>query len=333
MISVPVNDASHVAEARRACSDVAGRNGFDEADRGKVALVASEIVTNIVKHGKGGELLVGAFDDGRQAGVEIVGLDQGPGMIDIQACLADGYSSAGTRGHGLGAVVRQSSFVDIGSWPGVGTAILARVCTGRPSAADDGSRFSYGAITVAKPGEEVCGDSWSILRNGEAWTLMVADGLGHGPDAADASMQAVRLFQRYGRAELNAMLTDIHAGLRSTRGAALSVARFDLAGGKISFSGIGNVNGAIIVDGAVKRMVSMAGTAGYAVRKIQTFDYPFSKGLVVLHSDGLSATWTLAKYPRIEALHPTLIGAILYRDFCRHRDDATVVVVKRALNA
>lgn len=332
MISVPVHDASHVAEARRTCSDVAGASGFDETQRGRVSLVASEIATNIIKHGKGGELLVGAFDDGHQTGIEMIGLDRGPGMTNIQACLADGYSSAGTRGQGLGAVVRQSTFVDIGSWSGGGTAVLARICTARPSDPANRPQLLHGAIAVAKPGEEVCGDSWSIKVNGEAWTLLVADGLGHGPDAADASMQAVRLFHRYGNAAIVGMMDDIHAGLRATRGAAISAARFDPQAGRISFAGIGNVAGVIAANGELKRMVSMAGTAGYMVRKIQAFDYPFSNGMVILHSDGLSATWTLAKYPGIDALHPTLVASILYRDFCRHRDDATVVVVKRALN-
>jgi hypothetical protein len=78
-------------------------------------------------------------------------------------------------------------------------------------------------------------------------------------------------------------------------------------------------------------MISMSGTVGYNARIIRAFDYPFESGLVILYSDGLSASWTLARYPGIEAAHPTVIAGILYRDFCRHRDDATVVVVKRGL--
>jgi hypothetical protein len=84
----------------------------------------------------------------------------------------------------------------------------------------------------------------------------------------------------------------------------------------------------IISAGETKRMVSMAGTAGFNVRKIQGFDYPFQRGLVILHSDGLASSWSLDRYPNIAALHPSLIAAILYRDFTRNRDDATVLVAK-----
>ena len=73
----------------------------------------------------------------------------------------------------------------------------------------------------------------------------------------------------------------------------------------------------------------MPGTAGHNARKIQAFDYPFESGLVILHSDGLEHEldpWRAI--PILQASHPTLIAAILYRDFGRRRDDATVLVGK-----
>jgi hypothetical protein len=47
-----------------------------------------------------------------------------------------------------------------------------------------------------------------------------------------------------------------------------------------------------------------------------------------MHSDGLSSSWTLDKYPGLATFHPALIAAILYRDLSRHRDDSTVLVGK-----
>jgi hypothetical protein len=92
--------------------------------------------------------------------------------------------------------------------------------------------------------------------------------------------------------------------------------------------GLGNVAGVIAVNGDLKRMVSMPGTAGHNARKIQAFEYPFTTGLVILHSDGIASSWTLDRYSNLAARHPTLIAAILYRDLTRHRDDATVLVAK-----
>jgi hypothetical protein len=61
------------------------------------------------------------------------------------------------------------------------------------------------------------------------------------------------------------------------------------------------------------------------------FTYPWtSTSLVVLSSDGLVSHWSLDAYPGIASRDASLIAAVLYRDFTRERDDATVVVAKRA---
>ena len=249
-------------------------------------------------------------------------------MSNVAACLEDGYSSAGTAGHGLGAVIRQSHFFDIGSWPGLGTAVLARVAPGKPPSSRPPGVPTWGGVSVPKNGEQVCGDAWSVSNTGDVRTLLVVDGLGHGPGAAEAAVEAVRLFHRYNGHTVTNLIDYVHGGLRATRGAAVSIARFDPSIKKIAFSGIGNVAGLIVAGGETKRMVSMAGTAGFNARKMQTFDYAFEHGLVILYSDGLASSWTIDRYPNLARLHPSLIAAILYRDFTRHRDDATVLVAR-----
>jgi anti-sigma regulatory factor (Ser/Thr protein kinase) len=326
MIALAVQDQSQVSEARRTATEMAQRQGFDDVDSGRVALVATELATNLLKHGNGGEILVGPFTDERDGGLELIALDKGPGIANVAACLADGYSTAGTAGKGFGAILRQSHFVDVASWPGLGAAIIARLKPGKPEQeALDTSRI--GAVSIAKPGEDVCGDAWGVSV-GEETTLMVADGLGHGPDAAEASVEAVRLFHRFNGHRVPTLLEYIHGGLRATRGAAVSIARFQPASGKAIYAGVGNVAGVVASNGELRRMVSMPGTAGHNARKIQAFEYPFVSGLAILHSDGIASSWNLDRYPNIAARHPSLIAAVLYRDLTRHRDDATVLVLK-----
>jgi anti-sigma regulatory factor (Ser/Thr protein kinase) len=333
MISLIVNDESQVAEARRETTIIAKQQGFDEVDSGRVALVATELATNLVKHARGGEILVGIDEEIGRGAIQIVALDKGRGMANVQACLADGYSSAGTAGNGLGAVIRLSAVVDIVSWPGVGTAVLAEVEPGKTRGERARSPSTFGAVSVAKLGEDVCGDAWAIDHSGASTTLLVVDGLGHGPGAAEAAVEAVRLFRRFHGHQVATLLDYIHGGLRSTRGAAISIARYDPHSGQIAFGGIGNVAGVLSSRNELRRMVAMPGTAGYNVRKIQSFQYPFNSGLVILCSDGLSTSWTLDRYPNLEAAHPTLIAAVLYRDFGRRRDDTTVLVGKWGAHA
>lgn len=327
MIALAIQDQSHVSETRRRAIEIAQREGFGEVDCGKVALVVTELSTNVLKHGGGGEILVGAYGEGPDSGIELIALDRGPGIPNLATSLADGYSTAGTAGNGMGAVVRQSHFVEIASWPGNGAAVLARLRPGHAQGSSN-SASRIGAISVPKLGEEVCGDSWAFSGGPEETTLMVADGLGHGPEAAEASVQAVRLFHRFNGHRAPVLLDYIHGGLRATRGAAVSVARFQPASGKVVYAGIGNIAGVIVANGELKRMVSMPGTAGHNARKIQAFEYPFASGLVILHSDGLASSWTLDRYPDLAQRHPVLIAAVLYRDLTRRRDDVTVLVAK-----
>jgi anti-sigma regulatory factor (Ser/Thr protein kinase) len=333
MISLNVNDESQVAEARRETTTIAKRQGFGEVDSGRVALVATELATNLVKHARGGEILVGIDEEVGRGGVQIIALDKGRGMANVQACLADGYSSAGTAGKGLGAVIRLSTVVDVVSWPGVGTAVLAEVEPGKTRAERTTSPSAFGAVSVAKLGEDVCGDAWAIDHSGASTTLLVADGLGHGPGAAQAAVEAVRLFRRFNGHQVPTLLDYVHGGLRSTRGAAISMARYEPHSDQVIFGGIGNVAGVLASRKELRRMVTMPGTAGYNVRKIQSFQYPFKGGLVILCSDGISTSWTLDRYPDLETAHPTLIAAVLYRDFGRRRDDATVLVGKWGAHA
>ena len=326
---VPVGDPSQVAEARRRLVTMAREIGFDETDAARAGLVATELSTNLLKHAQGGELLFGTFEDPDRAGIEVLALDRGPGIGNLGEALRDGFSTAGSAGEGLGAVKRQSSLVDIVSWPGLGTAVLARVtprATGRGSA--DPRPSPWGAVCVPKPGEEACGDSWHAVADEDGITALVVDGLGHGPSAATAAATAVRAFAQNPARPVTELLDTMHAALRPTRGAAGAVMRMR-PGKAVSFAGIGNIAGTIVAGDQARRMVSHNGTMGHIAQRIQSFEYPLPSGAtVVLHSDGLGTSWSLARYPGLLAAHPSLIAGVLFRDYRRGRDDATVLVVQ-----
>ncbi len=330
MRALELHDSSQVAEARRAAVSMSQAHGFGEEDAGRVAIVATELATNLLKHAGGGVLLVGGYDDSTGSGIECLALDKGPGMANVAVSTRDGHSTAGSSGTGLGAVVRGSQVADIYSAPGLGTAILARLSPGRPERSKPPLSPSYGAVSVAMPGEEACGDGW-CKKDGEAQvTLMVADGLGHGPSAAEASHAAVQVFTKLGERPPSEVLAAMHAALRATRGAAIAVARVDRTAGDIVFAGVGNI-AATIVDGdqSVRRMVSNNGTIGHIAKHMRSFTYPMGEAmLVILASDGLATNWRLDAYPGLSLRHPSLIAGVLYRDFSRGRDDATVLVCR-----
>jgi hypothetical protein len=161
--------------------------------------------------------------------------------------------------------------------------------------------------------------------------LLVADGLGHGPDAHAAAREAVRLFHGSGRPSPAALLEELHAGLRHTRGAAVAVAGIDLGRAVVHYAGLGNIAASILWRGGTRSLVSHNGIAGHEARRIAEFSYPFPDGaLLVLHSDGLTSRWSLDPYPGLAERHPALLAGVLYRDFRRGRDDVAVVVARAA---
>jgi anti-sigma regulatory factor (Ser/Thr protein kinase) len=324
MERIPIRDPTDVAAARRRIVGLAMQQGYGETDAGRVAIVATELAQNLLRHGGGGEMLAGP-DATDQATLEVLALDKGPGMADVAACMRDGFSTGGTPGNGLGAVQRLTRQLQIHSRPGAGTAVLARL-GGTATAA----RPTAGLVCVPKPGEDICGDSGCVLpRSDGTIGILVADGLGHGPQAAAASREAVRLFRKHSGATPVEVLTILHAGLRATRGAAIATAVIDPAARQVTYGGVGNIAGFITDSGGTRRMVSHSGTAGHTAGRIQAFQYPMHyRPVLVMFSDGLASSWSPDGHAGLFELDPTLIAAVLYRDHARGRDDASVVVWK-----
>jgi anti-sigma regulatory factor (Ser/Thr protein kinase) len=330
-VTLPVTEASQAGEARRLATTLAARLGFNETERAKVALVVTEAAGNLVKHAQRGELLLQPLDQDGVGGLDVLALDRGPGMKDVGRCLLDGFSTAGSPGTGLGAIARLADSFDLYSAPPTGTVLLARLWSRPLPPPAPAGPLAVAAVSVPKARESVCGDAWAVEHQPGRTLILVADGLGHGPGAAQASREAVRLFRGNARLDPAAIVQTIHAALRSTRGAAVAVAAVDCAAEEVRFVGLGNIAGCVLTGAASRSLVSHNGTAGHALYKIQEFVYPFPKGaLLVLNSDGLLTRWQLDAYPGLTARNPALVAAVLYRDFNRGRDDVTVVAARAA---
>lgn len=312
-----IDDESKVGEARRAAQAHANFE-FDAQTAGKVAIVATELANNLLRHAGGGELLIQTLGHDGASTVEILAIDKGPGMQDVARCMTDGYSTIGTPGTGLGAARRLSDDFDIYSVHGEGTVIMARF--GQAPA----TRF--GAICVPMHGEVDCGDAWHIVSDADRTAVMVVDGLGHGTFAGEAAQAGIGAFDASPWETPQQIMLLAGAAMSKTRGGAAACAH--LQGGKVSYSGIGNISGSLISREKSQGLVSHAGTLGMQVRRAQQFEYDRPAGtLLVMHSDGLSARWSYKDRPDLFIHHPALIAALLYRDHARERDDATVVVV------
>lgn len=329
-----ITEKSQVGEARRRLVELAEHHGFQPTETEKVAIVVTELATNLLKHAQEGQLVARIIPLPSGTSMEILSLDRGPGMANVAECLRDGYSTTGSLGQGLGSIRRQSSYFDLYSLPGVGTALLVHLAAGPVTAtASETPPFVYGVICRPKPGEIVCGDGWAVHWQPQRGTILVCDGLGHGPEAATVAHQAIQLFNRQPARTGTAHIESMHAALHSTRGAAIALVEITAnrgsAQGSIDFVGVGNISGRVLIEESARHLLSQNGIVGHQMRKVQRFTERWAQGgLLVLTSDGLGTRWTLDTYPGLRYRHPSLIAGVLYRDFTRGTDDVTVLVVK-----
>jgi hypothetical protein len=261
-------------------------------------------------------------------GVEIIALDKGPGIADVAASLRDGHSTSGTLGGGLGALSRLSETFEIYTQPGKGTAV--RIALWARKIPDTGQPIEFGGVCVPKHGEPVSGDDWSVELWRDQALVLLADGLGHGMLAHEAARAATQSLGRHLEHAPERILETVHGELARTRGAAVAVARLVSSGERGSFAGVGNIVARVEGGGPSGRhLISHNGTVGHTMRKLQEFAFPWPRhSLLVMHSDGIGTHWDFSAYPGLTTRHPALIAAVIYRDYDRGRDDASIVVIR-----
>lgn len=327
---IPVTESSQVSSARYAAQAMAATAGLATDDVHRAGLVTTELATNLVKHtGVGGAILLGLAAGESGGVIDIISIDKGPGIADPGRAITDGYSTAGSLGGGLGAVHRMSDETDVYSAAGKGTVIAARI--GRSARATT-HPFVVAATQVPARGERVCGDAWHLWMVEGRLVLALADGLGHGPDAARAATLFLDVLEHGPVRSGPEAMQRAHLALRPTRGAAAAIADFDPAGLVLRFVGVGNIALVVSAPENARHAVSLGGTLGHEARAFREYAYPWPgrDAVAVMHSDGLSSHWSLDAYPGLRLRTPAVIAAVLYRDHTRGRDDTTVVVVKGA---
>ena len=206
-------------QARGRCTGRRARVQRDHLRQSRA--LATEVATNLAKHSKDGVLILQCYPSPESAvGLEILALYSGPGMVDLIQCMSDGYSTVGTPGNGLGAIKRVADSFDIYSRLESGTALLgtSRIPHTAPCAGSKPAQLKIGAVSLPVSGEQVCGDAWAMLERDDYAFLLVVDGLGHGPAAAEAAALATRVFQAHRAVEPEAIIQAVslraakHAG-------------------------------------------------------------------------------------------------------------------------
>jgi anti-sigma regulatory factor (Ser/Thr protein kinase)/type III secretion system FlhB-like substrate exporter len=331
-VDIHISNPSDIADARRVALRLGLERELDDSTRGRVAVIVTELGTNLVRYATGGRLLIGchAYDHGCE--LEVISIDSGPGIPGLNRCIQAAHAVAGKSGTGLATVQSLSTDFSLYSMVGRGTVLLSRAWVAHrasPSAISPRSHFEHSGICIAAVGETMSGDAWDIRIEDEKATIVVADRLGHGLEAADASATELEAVGKQ-HGSPSAALGHARSYMRLPRDAAVAAAEVNARAGTVVFAGAGNIAGRIISAAKQKDLVSQPGTLGAQARALHEISYSWpDHSIVVLHSDGLSSDWNLSNVAGLLQCDPAVIAGWLLRDYTRGADDVSVVVLKR----
>lgn len=191
--------------------------------------------------------------------------------------------------------------------------------------------FEWGVASRPRPGETQCGDRYIVSLLPDGALLAVADGLGHGEEAAAAADHAIRIVDQHSTRPLADLVALCHDRLRRTRGAALSLARWHAERRVLDWLGVGNVEGLLIPAtpdqvSLPDRLVLRGGVVGGSLPTLRIASVPVrGDSRLVLATDGVASGFDQDMDARYRP--QVLADRILARP-ARQADDALVLVAR-----
>ena len=194
--------------------------------------------------------------------------------------------------------------------------------------------IEYGVATLPLPGETESGDLHVVQPAGTGVLVGVADGLGHGAEAAAAARAAVATLREHAHEAVLPLLQRCHRALLGTRGVVLSVAWFQGGDGSMTWLGVGNVECVLLYTDlaagparpARTSLVTRGGIVGSELPQLRADVISIAPGdTLIVATDGIKGGF--ADGLGTETPPQQLADQILAR-FCKGTDDALVLVAR-----
>lgn len=326
--SYPITDRSFVAYAKREIHLLSSKWRFSETQIAEIDLIVSELCSNLIKHGGGGEILVRLMQRDRNSDLlEVICIDNGKGFDDAAKMMRDGFSTTQTLGHGLGSIYRLSDNFQLLSRVDWGTLLYCCKHSSRPGDSTK-RKVDIKAVCVPKQAETVCGDGYEVKVKGSLTQILMGDGLGHGPMAHEAMEGACSIFRETDIDDPSEMIRKLHQELRKSRGLVCSLAYLDHRKNEWTICGVGNIMSRIYTGITYKNYMGYNGVVGMNIPKtLNNSIVPAEKNQrLIMCSDGIRSGWDLSKYPGILRYDNAIIAASILKDFSRKTDDTSVLV-------
>lgn len=328
-ISFAASDRSYFSLIKKEIHRTATEAGMPAGRINELDLIVAEMTSNLFKYSDDGEILMGVFANGGSPYIELISIDNGPGMANPARMMQDGVSTTNTLGHGLGSMKRLSDDFDLYSQPGWGTIVLSRVYSD-PAQAKLKHQVIIRPIVIYKPGETTSGDGFVYKKTDHYLKMMLADGLGHGPEANKAVKEAAAMFRIFPEYSPTETLRFIHNSIKKTRGAVINIIGYEFDKKLWTTAGIGNIALRMIGPGTFRNHMSYNGIVGHNIPTTMN-DQQYAAeqyNQVMLCSDGIKTRIDMAKYPLLARHDQAVQGAAIYKDHARRNDDMSVIMAK-----
>lgn len=328
--SYPVTDRSYQGVVKRSVRLLATQLGFSPKKLGEIDIIVAELTSNLVKYTVDGELLVRPILHPVNAGLELISVDSGPGMVDTARMMTDGVSTGGSLGQGLGAIGRLADLFQLYSLPARGTVGLVRIYQKPVGLPAKPALAAIQAVVVPKAGETACGDGYFCRLTMNSLKVFLGDGLGHGLPAQQAVQLALRTLEQQRENGPSAWLTAMHRATIGTRGLVGTGGQFDFTNRRWTLCGVGNIRTQL--NGALrsKSYLAQNGILGYNLpRTLVEQELAYEPGqCLIMASDGIQTRWNPARYPGVGRYDPAVLAAAIYKEYARRTDDMSVLVAR-----
>ncbi len=328
---IAVEHAGQVAAARSAARTYAADLGFDERECERIALVASELATNLVTHGGGGTLTLEGAQEEARTGIRLVAEDAGPGIADLERALTDGYSTTGGLGLGLGTVHRLMDDLKCQTPARGGLRVVCHRWIRPRELGAVALLIDCGVATRPRRGSNENGDAFIVRQEGRQALVGLIDGLGHGEWAQQAAQQARFFVEEHCEQPLEQLFAGVDRACRRTRGVVMALARFEAGARQFEFASVGNIEAKLFGATEARDFIVRRGVLGLnAPRPVVTRHGWSPATILVLQSDGVTTHWNWHDFPHAIWTAPTEAAHRMLLRLAKDDDDATLVVVRHA---
>jgi phosphoserine phosphatase RsbX len=193
------------------------------------------------------------------------------------------------------------------------------------------SGVELGVASATLAGQSESGDRYVYQGFTDGALVALVDGIGHGPEAAVAAEAACAILNKHAGEPVIALAERCHSGLRSTRGAVMSLAAFDMKHHLLTWLGIGNVQGAlrrfgVPADGTEELLLLHAGVVGSQLPALRASVLPVAPGdMLVLATDGVQSGFA----PHVASWEaPRRAAQTILDRYNKRTDDALVLVAR-----